>query len=155
MHQKYSGNILHKLTSEKNVPLRTKKYIQCNLDLVIHTKFSDNLLFSDCFTTTIFQFTTYIKSFDSVTLCDLVKVFVETKSITKSRLHCIRIQFSTHRPSFATFEPNIQYFVSALLHLDQRCHFTFIYLPSTYFTCIYAIRLKNCSTCFYDRHDER
>ena len=30
----------------------------------------------------------YIKSFDFVTLCDLVTVFEETKSVTKSRLHC-------------------------------------------------------------------
>ena len=34
------------------------------------------------------QFTYYIKSFDLVTLCDLVTVFAETKSVTKSRLHC-------------------------------------------------------------------
>ena len=31
----------------------------------------------------------YIKSFNLATLCDLVTVFVETKSVTKSRLHCI------------------------------------------------------------------
>ena len=30
----------------------------------------------------------YIKSFNLVTLCDLVTVFAETKSVTKSRLHC-------------------------------------------------------------------
>ena len=31
-----------------------------------------------------------MKSFDLVTLCDLVIVFAETKSVTKSRLHCTR-----------------------------------------------------------------
>ena len=39
----------------------------------------------------------YIKSFDSVTLCDLVTVFAETKSVTKSRLHCTfnKLDYST------------------------------------------------------------
>ena len=30
----------------------------------------------------------YIESFDLMILCDLVTVFTETKSVTKSRLHC-------------------------------------------------------------------
>ena len=37
---------------------------------------------------TIFQFMYYIKSFDLLTLCNLATVFAETKSVTKSRLHC-------------------------------------------------------------------
>ena len=44
-------------------------------------EFSDNLWFSDYFS--IY----YIKSFDLVTLRDLVTVFAETKNVTKSRLH--------------------------------------------------------------------
>ena len=43
-------------------------------------KFSDNLWFSDYFAKTFFSIY-YIKSFD------LVTVFAETKSVTKSRLH--------------------------------------------------------------------
>ena len=57
-------------------------YVQCNLDLV-----------TTCDLVTIlqrpfFNLGTYIKSFDLVTLCDSVTVFAETKSVTKSRLHC-------------------------------------------------------------------
>ena len=54
-------------------------------------KFSDNLWLSDYFSKTIFQFTKDIKSTYLVTLCDLLTIFVETKSVTKSRVHCISI----------------------------------------------------------------
>ena len=58
-------------------------------------KFSDNLWFSDYFSKTIFQLTKYIKSFNLVTICDLVTVFAETKSVTKSIVYlmqsCIHI----------------------------------------------------------------
>ena len=163
MHQKYSGNILHKLTSKKNVPLRTRKIytVQSRFSEI---KFSENMWFyKDHFSTF------HIKSFDlvqvnlcqkllflhqlthnmttycslnykfntwkfqdqnmgrtycvqkliltfrtiyvykmfsqcsakigasdkylPVKLCDLVTVFAKTKSVTKSRLHCIRTVF--------------------------------------------------------------
>ena len=57
--------------------------VQCNLDLV-----TLNLV-------TTFDLATNFKnhflmvSFDLVTLCNLVTVFAETKSVTKLRLHCI------------------------------------------------------------------
>ena len=35
----------------------------------------------------------YIKSFDLVTLCGLVTVFAEAKSVTKSRVHCMYSDF--------------------------------------------------------------
>ena len=54
-------------------------------------KFSDNLWISDYFTKTIFSIY-YIKSFDLVTLCNLMTVFVETRSVNKSRLHCSSYQ---------------------------------------------------------------
>ena len=44
---------------------------------------------------TIFQrpfFNLNIKSFDLVTLGDFVTVFAESKSVTKSRLHCMYIK---------------------------------------------------------------
>ena len=53
-------------------------YIQYNFDLVTLNLGSTYDL------VTIY----YIKSFDLVTLCDFVTVFGETKSVTKSRLHC-------------------------------------------------------------------
>ena len=60
--------------------------IQSNLDLVILN------LVKACDLVTIFQrpfFNLLHKSFDLVTLCKLVTIFVETKSVTKSRVHCI------------------------------------------------------------------
>ena len=57
-------------------------------------KFSDNLWFSDYFSKDHFSIC-YKKSFDLVTLCDLVTIFEETKSVTKSRLQCTSIQHST------------------------------------------------------------
>ena len=60
--------------------------LQCNLDLVTLN------LVTTCDLVTISQrpffLIYYIKSFDLVTLWDLVTVFAETKSVTKSRLHC-------------------------------------------------------------------
>ena len=50
--------------------------------------FTGNLWISDYFSKTIFSIY-YIKSFDLVTLCNLVTVFAETKSVTNSRVHCI------------------------------------------------------------------
>ena len=65
-----------------------KFVIQWNLDLVTLN------LVTTCDLVTIFykdHFSIYyIKSFDLVTLCNLVTVFAETKSVTKSRLHCTR-----------------------------------------------------------------
>ena len=49
----------------------------------VQSRFSD-IIFSDYFHFSIY----YIKSFDLVTLWDLVTVFAETKSVPKSRLHC-------------------------------------------------------------------
>ena len=64
-------------------------YLQCHLDLVTLN------LVTTCDLVTILPLRpffnlllTYIKSFDLVTLCDLVTVFVDTKNVTKSRLHC-------------------------------------------------------------------
>ena len=62
--------------------------IQSNLDLVILN------LVKACDLVTIFQrpfFNLRQKLFDLVTLCDLETVFEETKSVTKSRLHCMLI----------------------------------------------------------------
>ena len=60
--------------------------VQCNLDLVTLN------LVTTCDLVTVFykdRFSIYyIKSFNLVTICDLVTVFAETKSVTKSRLHC-------------------------------------------------------------------
>ena len=53
--------------------LEKNQLVPCNLNLV-----------TTCDLVTNFQFIT----FNLVTLCDLVTVFAETKSITKSRLHC-------------------------------------------------------------------
>ena len=50
----------------------------------VQFQFSDNLWYSDYFAKNIY----YIKSYDLVTLCDLVIVFAGTKSVTKSRVHC-------------------------------------------------------------------
>ena len=62
-------------------------YVQCNLDLGILN------IVTTCDKVTIFQTIYYIKPFDLVTLCDLVTVFAETKSVTKSRLHCTALEF--------------------------------------------------------------
>ena len=69
----------------------THSKIQCNVDLVTFN------LVATCDLVNILQrlFSIYyIKSFNLVTLCDLVIVLAETKSVTKSRLHCIQIQIN-------------------------------------------------------------
>ena len=59
--------------------------MQCNLDLVT----LDLVTTCDLVTNLQVHFSFYyIKALDLVTLCDLVTVFAETKSVTKSRLHC-------------------------------------------------------------------
>ena len=59
-----------------------QKYVHTVRSRFNDIKFSDNLWFRNYFS--IYS----IKSFNLVTLCDLVTVFVETKIVTKSRLHC-------------------------------------------------------------------
>ena len=50
-------------------------------------------LVTTCDLVTIFQKTIFhkIQPFHLVTLCNLVTVFAETKSVTKSRLHCTKL----------------------------------------------------------------
>ena len=50
--------------------------------------FSDNLRFSDSFQKTIIYFTTSIYLHYLVKICDKVTFFAQTKSVTKSRVHC-------------------------------------------------------------------
>ena len=90
-HQVLS-RINHKLLQWQEIGRNERKIcitIQCNLDLVTLNSVTT------CYLVTIFQrqffkdnFSIYCTiSFHIVTLCDLVKVFAETKSVTKSRLH--------------------------------------------------------------------
>ena len=74
------------------------------------------------FSKTIFQFTT---SFDLVTLCDLVTVFAEIKSVTKSRLHCTWLVFVIWTQTIRNILVNSQsQFVSTIIvSLHLHMHF--------------------------------
>ena len=95
----------------------------------MQSRFSDNLWFNDYFANTIFSIF-YIKSFDLVTLCNLVTVFAETKSVTKSRLHCICIS----KADSIIIELSYQY-SSSVQHVTQFLPFIkIIYLISILFS---------------------